>query len=92
MPRVKYSVEQIIHKLREAEVLLAQGQTVQEIRRARGIHDTTYYRWRQRYGGLKVDQAKRLKELERENARLKRAVAELTLDTLILKEAAEGNF
>lgn len=87
-----YTVEQIIAKLREAEVALNRGQTVQEICRALGIHDTTYYRWRQMYGGLKVDQAKRLKELERENARLKRAVADLTLDKLILKEAAEGNF
>ena len=87
-----YTVEQIIAKLREAEVALGRGQTVQEICRALGIHDTTYYRWRQMYGGLKLDQAKRLKELERENARLKRAVADLTLDKLILKEAAEGNF
>ena len=87
-----YTVEQIIAKLREAEVALSRGQTVQEICRALGIHDTTYYRWRQMYGGLKLDQAKRLKELERENARLKRAVADLTLDKLILKEAAEGNF
>lgn len=92
MPRVKYSVEQIIHKLREAEVLLGQGQTVQEICRKWNITDPTYYRWRQEYGGLKLDQAKRLKDLERENARLKRAVADLTLDKLILKEAAEGNF
>ena len=87
-----YTVEQIIAKLREAEVALSRGQTVQEVCRALGIHDTTYYRWRQMYGGLKVDQAKRLKELERENARLKRAVADLTLDKLILKEATEGNF
>ncbi len=86
-----YTVEQSIAKLREAEVALSRGQTVQEICRALGIHDTTYYRWRQLYGGLKLDQAKRLKELERENARLKRAVADLTLDKLILKEAAEGN-
>ncbi len=87
-----YTVEHIIAKLREAEVALSRGQTVQEICRALGIHDTTYYRWRQMYGGLKLDQAKRLKELERENARLKRAVADLTLDKLILKEAVEGNF
>jgi len=86
-----YTVEHSIAKLREAEVALSRGQTVQEICRALGIHDTTYYRWRQLYGGLKLDQAKRLKELERENARLKRAVADLTLDKLILKEAAEGN-
>lgn len=92
MPRVKYSVEQIIHKLREAEVLLGQGQTVQEICRKWNITDHTYYRWRREYGGLKLDQAKRLKDLARENARLKQAVADLTLDKLILKEAAEGNF
>lgn len=92
MARVKYSVEQIIHKLREAEVLLGQGQTVKDICRKWNITDPTYYRWRQEYGGLKLDQAKRLKDLERENSRLKRAVADLTLDKLILKEAAEGNF
>ena len=92
MARVKYSVEQIIHKLREAEVLLGQGQTVKDICRKWNITDPTYYRWRQEYGGLKLDQAKRLKDLERENVRLKRAVADLTLDKLILKEAAEGNF
>lgn len=92
MARVKYSVEQIIHKLREAEVLLGQGQTVKDICRKWNITDPTYYRWRQEYGGLKLDQAKRLKDLERENTRLKRAVADLTLDKLILKEAAEGNF
>ena len=87
-----YTVEQIISMLREVEVALGQGQTVKDMCRKLGIHDNTYYRWRQQYGGLKVDQAKRLKELERENARLKRAVADLTLDKLILKEAAEGNF
>jgi transposase-like protein len=92
MSTTTYTVEQIIAKLREAEVALGRGQTVQEICRALGIQDATYYRWRQMYGGLKVDQAKRLKELERENARLKRAVADLTLDKLILEEAAEGNF
>ena len=92
MPWVKYSVEQIIHKLREAEVLVGQGQSVKDICRKWNITDPTYYRWRQEYGGLKLDQAKRLKDLERENARLKRAVADLTLDKLILKEAAEGNF
>ena len=92
MARVKYSVEQIIHKLREAEVLIGQGQTVKDICRKWNITDPTYYRWRQEYGGLKLDQAKRLKDLERENARLKRAVTDLTLDKLILKEAAEGTF
>ncbi len=92
MPRIKYSVEQIIGKLREAEVAVAKGQTVVQACKALGVTEQTYYRWRNEYGGLKVDQARRLKELERENARLKRAVADLTLDKLILKEAAEGNF
>jgi transposase-like protein len=92
MPRLKYTVEQIIPKLREAEVALSKGQTVVQVSRSLGITEQTYYRWRNEYGGLKIDQAKRLKELERENARLKRAVADLTLDKLILKEAAEGNF
>ena len=92
MPRVTYSVEQIIHQLRDAEVLLARGQTVKDICRKWSLTDPTYYRWRQEYGGLKLDQAKRLKDLERANSRLKRAVAELTLDKVILKEAAEGTF
>ena len=92
MPRKRFSVEQIINHLREADVLLAQGRTVGEVCRQIGVSEQTYYRWRKEYGGLKVDQAKRLKDLEAENARLKRAVAELTLDKLILKEAAEGNW
>lgn len=92
MPRKRFTVEQIINHLREAEVLLSQGQRVGDICRRFGIAEQTYYRWRREYGGLKVDQAKRLKELEQENARLKRAVADLTLDKLILKEAAEGNW
>jgi putative transposase len=92
MPRITYTVEQIIAKLREAEVALSQGQTVVQVSRSVGITEQTYYRWRNEYGGLKIDQARRLKDLERENARLKRAVAELTLDKLILKEAAAGNF
>ena len=92
MPGVKYSVEQIIHKLREAEVLIGEGKKVNDLFRKWSITEQTYYRWRQEYGGLKLDQAKRLKDLERENARLKRAVADLTLDKLILKEATEGNF
>ena len=92
MPRKRYSVEQIINHLREAEVLLAQGQTVGEICRRIGVSEQSYYRWRREYGGLKVDQARRLKELEHENTRLKRAVADLTLDKLILKEAVEGNW
>lgn len=92
MGRQRYTPEQIIGKLREAEVALAKGQTVVQLCRSFGITEQTYYRWRTEYGGLKVAQAKRLKDLERENARLKRAVADLTLDKLILKEAAEGNF
>lgn len=92
MPRKRFSVEQIINQLREADVRLAQGQTVGEICRDIGISAQSYYRWRREYGGLKVDQARRLKELERENTRLKRAVADLTLEKLVLKEAAEGNF
>jgi transposase-like protein len=92
MPRIKHTVEQIITKLREAEVALSKGQPVVQVCRTLGITEQTYYRWRNEYGGLKIDQVKRLKELERENSRLKRAVADLTLDKLILKEAAEGNF
>ncbi len=92
MSRKRFSVEQIINHLREAEVLLAQGQRVGEICRGIGVSEQSYYRWRREYGGLKVDQARRLKDLEQENTRLKRAVAELTLDKLILKEAAEGNW
>ena len=92
MPKKRYSVEQIINHLRAADVLLAQGQTVGEICRQIGVSEQSYYRWRREYGGLKVEQARRLKELEQENTRLKRAVAELTLDKLILKEAAEGNW
>ena len=92
MKRKRYSVEQIIGKLREAEVLLAQGRTVKEVSRGLGVTEQTYYRWRKEYGGLKVSQARRLKELERENSRLKKAVAELTLDKVILKEALEGNY
>ncbi len=92
MPRKRFSVEQIIGHLREADVLLAQGQTVGEVCRRIGVSEQSYYRWRKEYGGLKVGQARRLKVLEQENARLKRAVAELTLDKVILKEAAEGNW
>ena len=92
MSRKRFSVEQIINHLREAEVLLSQGKTVGEICRRIGISEQSYYRWRRDYGGLKIDQARRLKDLEAENSRLKRAVAELTLDKLILKEAAEGNW
>jgi len=92
MARKRFSVEQIINHLREADVLLAQGRTVGEVFQRIGVSEQSYYRWRKEYGGLKVGQARRLKDLEAENARLKRAVAELTLDKLILKEAAEGNW
>ena len=92
MARKRYSPEQIISKLREAEVALAQGQTTTQVCKKLGITENTYYRWRREYGGLRVDQAKRLKELERENAKLKKLVADLSLDKAILKEAAEGNF
>ena len=92
MPRKRFTVEQIIHHLCEAGVHFAQGQTVGEVRRRIGVSDQSYYRWRKAYGWLKVEQARRLKVLEQQNARLKRAVADLTLDKLILKEAAEGNW
>ena len=92
MPRKTYGPEQIIGMLREADVALGQGRTVAEVCRDLGITSVTYYRWRKEYGGLKLDQAKRLKELERENARLRKAVADLTLDKLILAEASKGNF
>ena len=92
MPRERFTVEQIIHHLREADVHLAQGQTVGEVCRRIGVSEQSYYRWRKEYGGLKAEQARRLKTLEQENGRLKRAVADLTLDKLILKEAAEGNW
>jgi transposase-like protein len=92
MSRKRYTPEQIIGKLREAEVALAQGQTAAQACRTLGIAEQTFYRWRREYGGLKVEQAKRLKALEQENARLRRAVADLTLDKLILQEAVRGNF
>ena len=87
-----YGPEQIINLLRQSDVLLSQGKSIIEVCRQLSISDATYYKWRKAYGGMKIDQARRLKELERENSRLKRAVADLTLDKLILKEAAEGNF
>ena len=92
MSRRRHSPEQIITALREAEVGLANGKTVGIVSRELGISEQTYYRGRKEYGGMKVDQARHLKELERENAQLKRAVANLTLDKLILEEAAKGNF
>ena len=92
MPRRRFQTEEIIQKLREAEVLLSQGRNVSEACRQTGVTDNTYYRWRKEYGGIRSDQAKRLKELERENARLKKLVAEAELDKSILREAASGNF
>ena len=92
MSRKRFSPEQIITMLREAEVLLSQGAQVAEVWRKLGVSEQTYYRWRKEYGGMRVDQAKRLKELEQENARLKKLVADLSLDNLILKEANRGNF
>ena len=92
MPRKRFTTEQIIGKLREAEVELAQGLSVPQVCRKLGISEQTYYRWRKEYGGLRLDQAKRLRDLERENARLKKLVADLSLDNDILKEAASGNF
>jgi len=90
--RKRFTPEEIIGKLREAEVALANGKKLADVCRQLGVTEVTYYRWRREFGGLKVDQARRLKDLERENARLRRAVADLTLDKLILKEAAEGNW
>ena len=92
MGRKRYTPEQIIRLLRQAEVLSSEGRNVPEICRELGVTANTYYRWRKEYGGMGVSQAKRLKELEKENSRLKRAVADLTLDNQILKEASEGNF
>ncbi|MCK4430037.1 MAG: transposase [Candidatus Aminicenantes bacterium] len=92
MARKRYTSEQIISKLREAEVLLNKGLTVIEVSRKLGIAEQTYYRWRKDYGGMRVDQAKRLKELELENSRLKKLVADLSLDKAILEEANRGNF
>ena len=92
MKKKGFSAEQIIGKLREAEVLLGQGGTVGEVSRKLGVTEQTYYRWRREYGGMRVVQARRLKELEKENGRLKRLVADLTLDNAILKEAARGSF
>ncbi len=91
MSKKRLMAEQIIPKLREAEVELAKGRTVAQMVKRLGVTEQTYYRWRKEYGGLRVDQAKRLKELEKENARLKKLVAEAELDKAILKEAASGN-
>lgn len=92
MARIRYSPEEIIAKLREADVGLAQGKTVAEVVRQLGVTQVTYYRWRREFGGMRIDQAQRLKELERENARLRKAISDLTLDKIILEEAAKGNW
>lgn len=92
MPKQRFTTEQIIHKLREADVLIAQGKTVPEACKQIGVSDKTYFRWRRTHGGLRIDQAKRMRELEAENARLKKAVADLTVDKIILKEVAEGKY
>jgi putative transposase len=91
MSRKNYTIEQIISKLREAEVLLAQGQTAGEVCRSFNISEQTYYRWRKEYGGIRTDQVRRLKELEKENIRLKKLVADLSLDNSILRETVRGN-
>ena len=91
MVRKTYLPEQIINKLREAEILLNQGATIAEASRKIGVTEQTYYRWRREYGGMRIEQARRLKELEKENTRLKRLVADLSLDNAILKEASRGN-
>jgi len=92
MGRIRFTPEQIIGKLREAEVLLGQGMSIGEAIRKLGVSEQTYYRWRKEYGGMRVDQARRLKELETENSRLKKLVADLSLDNAILKESLRGNF
>ncbi len=92
MVRKSYTPEQIINKLREAEILLSQDNTLAVVWKKIGVSDCTYYRWRREYGGLRIEQAKRLKNLEKENSQLKKLVADLSLDNAILKEAAEGNF
>ena len=92
MPRKRHTAEEIVTKLRQVDVLSSQGQSIAEAIRSIGVTEVTYYRWRSEYGGLKGDQVKRLKELETENSRLRRAVSDLTLDKMILAEAARGNF
>lgn len=92
MPRKRHTPEEIVAKLRQVDVLVSQGVAVADAVRQIGVTEVTYYRWRQEYGGLKLDQVKRLKELELENTRLRKAISDLTLDKLILKEAARGNY
>lgn len=92
MSRKRFSAEEIVNKLRESDVLIARGQSIAQACKQIGVTDQTYYRWRKEYGGLKTDQARRLKELERENSRLKRLLADAELDKAILREAANPNF
>lgn len=92
MSRQRHTGEQIIGKLREAEVLQAKGMSMEEVMRQLGVSDATYYKWRKEYGGLRVDQAKRLKELEYENSQLRKVVSDLSIDNAILKAAARGNY
>ena len=92
MPRKRHKPEEIVAKLRQVDVLASQGQSIADAVRTIGVTEVTYYRWRQEYGGLKSDQVRKLKDLEAENARLRRAVSGLALDKMILKEAARGNF
>ena len=92
MPKKRHKPEEIVAKLRQVDVLVSQGQSLTDAVRSIGVTEVTYYRWRQEYGGLKTDQVKRLKDLETENARLRKAISDLTLDKLILQEAAKGNF
>jgi transposase-like protein len=92
MPKKRYTPEEIVAKLRQVDVLVSQGQNISDAIRQIGVSEVTYYRWRQEYGGLKSEQVKRLKELEQENTRLRKAISDLTLDKLILQEAARGNF
>ena len=92
MVRKAYTPEQVINRLREAEIMLSQGATLAVLWKKIGVSDCTYYRWRKEYGGMRVEQAKRLQELEKENSRLKRLVADISLDNAILKEASRGNF
>ena len=92
MPRKGYNPEQIINKLREAEVMISQGNAIANVMKKIGVTEQTYYRWRKEYGGMRIERARRLKELEQENSRLKKLVADLSLDNAILKEASRGNF
>src|SRR5246127_3765079 len=92
MPRKRYKPEEIVAKLRQVDVLVSQGQSIADAIRQIGVSEVTYYRWRQEFGGLKIEQVKRLKDLELENSRLRKAVSDLTLDKQILQKVAKGNF